>query len=126
MPLRLVLTPTERERLGVLVNNLGIYAAQIMVQTSAELPRRALANLAKVKNDDESLLKRLDEVAREQGDESPLRVIEDFARVPSDVAQMMTLMRRCLLASAFLGHCIAQPTHLEVSAAALSAEKRLH
>jgi hypothetical protein len=68
----------------------------------------------------------LDEVAREQSDESPLRVIEDLVRLPSDIAQMLTLVRRCLLASAFLGHCLAQPTHTGVATNTLSPEKRLH
>ena len=63
-----------------------------------------LLNLGKVKNEQESLLKRLDEVAREQNDESPLRVIEDLVRLPIDLIQTMTLVPRSLLASAFLGH----------------------
>jgi hypothetical protein len=126
VPLRLVFTAKERERLGVLVNNLGIYAAHIMLQTNPEFSQRALANLAKVRREDEPLLNRLDEVAREQGDEMPFRLIEDLSRLPSDVAQMMTIVRRCLLASAFLGHCIAQPPHVESSTDAQSAENRLH
>ena len=97
-----------------------------MLQTSPEFSLRALANLAKVKKEDEALLKRLDAVAREQEDESPLRLIEDLARVPTDVAQILSLVRRCLLASAFLGHCMAQPTHPEIAAEVLGPEKRLH
>lgn len=126
MPFRMVLTITERERLGVLINNLSFYASQIMLQGSPELAKRALANLDKMKNEDDALLKRLDEVARDQSDESPLRVIEDLVRMPTDIAQMMTLVRRCLLASAFLGHCLAQPAHPVPAAEALSLEKRLH
>jgi hypothetical protein len=129
MPLSMNFTVTERERIGVLVNNIGFYAAQLMMQVSPELTKRALANLAKSKREDELLLKRLDEAAREQRDESPLRLIEDFARLPADVAQTLTLVRRCLLASAFLGHCIAQPIiehHRQVAADALDSEKRLH
>ena len=126
MPLRLVFSPAERERLGVVVNNLSIHAAQMMLQTSPEFSLRALANLAKVKKEDEALLKRLDAAAREQEDESPLRLIEDLARVPTDVAQILSLVRRCLLASAFLGHCMAQPTHPEIAAEVLGPEKRLH
>ena len=125
MPLRTVFTATERERLAVIVNNLCFYASQITLQSSPGLSQRALSNLAKTKNEEEALLKRLDEVAREQSDESPLRVIEDLAHLPNDVVQMMTLVRRCLLASAFLGHCLAQPIH-PASAEAPSLEKRLH
>jgi hypothetical protein len=125
MPLSIVLTATERERLAIVVNNLCFYASQIL-QGSPVLSQRALANLAKTKNEQEALLKRLDEVAREQGDESLLRVIEDLARLPTDVSQMMTLVRRCLLAAAFLGHCLAQPTHSSVPAETQGSEKRLH
>lgn len=126
MPSRMVFTNAERERLGVLVNNLSFYASQIMIQGSPELTKRALANLDKLKKDDEALLRRLDELAREQSDESPLRVIEDVVRQPTDIAQMLTFVRRCLLASAFLGHCLAQPTHASVATNELSPEKRLH
>ena len=125
MPLRMVFTATERERMAVVVNNLCFYGSQLVIQGLPESPQRALINLGKVKNEQEALLKRLDEVAREQSDESPLRVIEDLAQLPNDVAQMMTLVRRCLLASAFLGHCLAQPIH-PASAEAPSLEKRLH
>ena len=125
MPLSIVLTATERERLAIVVNNLCFYASQIL-QGSPVLSQRALANLAKAKNEQEALLKRLDDVAREQGDESLLRVIEDLARLPTDVSQMMTLVRRCLLAAAFLGHCLAQPTHSSVPAETQGSEKQLH
>jgi hypothetical protein len=125
MPLSTVFTATERERMAVLINNLCFYASQLVIQNSAEISQRALLNLSKIKNEHEPLLKRLDEVAREQRDESPLRVIEDLVRLPNDVTQMIRLVRRCLLASAFLGHCLAQPIH-PVSAEAPSSEKRLH
>jgi hypothetical protein len=126
MPLSIVLTATERERLAVVVNNLCFYASQIILLGSPILSQRALANLAKTKNEEEALLKRLDEVAREQGDESLLRVIEDLTRLPTDVSQMMTLVRRCLLAAAFLGHCLAQPTHSSAPTETQRSEKRLH
>ena len=126
MAMATVFTTTERERLGVLVNNLSFYASQLMIQGSPELAKRALAQLDKMKNDDDALLRRLDEIAREQSDESPLRVIEDLVRLPSDIAQMLTLVRRCLLASALLGHCLAQPIHPSVVRNPLSPEKRLH
>ena len=126
MPLPIVFTATERERLGVFINNLSMLAAQMMLQSSPEFSRRALANLAKIRSDDGPLLKRLDELARESGDESPLRLIEDLARQPTDIAQMMTTVRRCLLASAFLGHCITQPTHPHVAAEAVNSVRRLH
>ena len=100
-------------------------ASQLVIHSSAEISQRALLNLDKIKNEYEPLLKRLDEVAREQGDHSPLRVIEDLVHRPNDVAQMLMLVRRCLLASGFLGHCLAQPIHA-VSAEVPSPETRLH
>ena len=126
MPSRMVFTATEREKLGVLVNNLSIFAAQIVSQGAPGLSTRALSNLATVKREHEELLKRLDELAREHGDESPLRLIEDLASVPGDVAQMLTIVRRCLLVSGFLGHCMARASHPEVGSASLSEGRRLH
>lgn len=122
----IIFTPVERERLGVLVNNFSIFATQILSQNSPDFCRTALANLAKVKKEDEALLKRLDELAREHSDESALRLIDDLPRVPTDLVQMLTIVRRCLLASAFLGHCLAQPTHPEGAFEAATQEKRLH
>lgn len=125
MLLSMAFTATERERMAVLINNLCFYASQLVIHSSAEISQRALLNLDKIKNEYEPLLKRLDEVAREQGDHSPLRVIEDLVHRPNDVAQMLMLVRRCLLASGFLGHCLAQPIHA-VSAEAPSPEKRAY
>src|SRR5205823_3221920 len=102
MPLRLVFTASERERLGVLVNNISVYGTQIVSRDNADVGVRALANLAKVKTEHDDFLKRLDELARAHGEESPLRLIEDVTRLPNDVAHMLTLTRRCLLVSAFL------------------------
>jgi hypothetical protein len=104
MLLSMAFTATERERMAVLINNLCFYAPQLVIHSSAEISQRALLNLDKIKNEYEPLLRRLDEVAREQGDHSPLRVIEDLVQRPNDVAQMLMLVRRCLLASGFLGH----------------------
>ena len=71
MPLSMVFMATERERMAVLINNLCFYASQLVIQSSPESSQRALLNLGKVKNEHEPLLKRLDEIARKQGDESP-------------------------------------------------------
>jgi hypothetical protein len=125
MPLRMVFSASERERLGVLVNNISVYATQLIQQGGSAVTMRALANLARVKKENEDILRRLDELAREQTDESPLRLIEDLAVVPTDVAQMLTLVRRCLMTSAFLGHCIAQPSHAESGSEIPNEEERL-
>jgi hypothetical protein len=125
MPRSMGFTITERERMAVLINNLCFYASQLVIQSSPEMSQRALLNLGKLRTEHEALLKHLDEVAREQGDETPLRVIEDLARPPNDIGHIIRLVRRCLLASAFLGHCLAQPIH-PVSAEASSSEKRPH
>jgi hypothetical protein len=125
MPLKTLFTPAERERLGVLINNLSFYGSQLISQTGAELTARALANLANARKEDKALLERLDELAREHNEENPLRLIEDLARAPGDVAHMLTVARRCMLASAFLGHCIAQPNYAQMPAEQSAAEKRL-
>ena len=126
MRLRVVFTATEREKLAVLVNNLSVFAAQLVLQSGPDFPTRALANLAKLKGEQEDLLRRLDRLAREQSEESPLRLIEDRPHFPIDEAQILTVVRRCLLVSAFLGHLLAQPIHHEPAAEALAQEKRLH
>jgi hypothetical protein len=126
MPLRMVFTAAEREKMAILVNNICIYATQLIVHDGVGFATRALANLAKVKKENEDLLKRLDQLARESGDESPLRLIEDLTRMPSDMAQMLTVVRRCLAASAFIGHCLAQPDHPGITLETLSRETRLH
>lgn len=126
MPLEMLFTPAERKRLGVLINNISFFGSQLISQIRPELTGCALANLAKATKEDDVLLKRLDEMARGHNQESPLRLIEDLARGPGDVAQMLTLVRRCLLASAFLGHCVAQPNCAEMPAGQPSAQKRLH
>lgn len=126
MPRQIAFSTAEREKLGVLVNNVSVYATQLLTHTGPDFSTRALANLGKLKSEHEELLKQLDKLAREQNEESPLRVIEDLPRLPSDIAQGLTLVRRCLLASAFIGHLLAQPTHPEATADAIDKEKRLH
>ena len=126
MPPQIMLTATEREKLGALVNNISIHAAQLITRTSSELFTRAVANLVKMKNEHEDLIKRVDELAREQNEESPLRLIEDLQRVPADVAQMLTVVRRCLSASAFLGHLLAQPSLSQPAGEPPERQTRLH
>lgn len=121
------LTVTEREKLGVLVNNLSMFAAQLVTCRGTDVPMQALANLAKLKKECEPLLKRIDELARHSGDESALRLIEDLPRMPRDLLQALNIIQRCLLASAFLGHCLAQPVigHLRCEEE-VAEGKRLH
>src|SRR5438874_12781105 len=82
MPLRTAFTATEREKIAVLVNNFCVYATQIISRSPPEYLTRARANLAMVKNDQEDLLKRLDELAREQNEESPMRLSEALQTSP--------------------------------------------
>jgi hypothetical protein len=124
MPSRMLFTPQEREKLGVLVNNIAIFAAQMVNHRGSAFTAQALMNLAKLTREDEDFLKRLDQLAREQQDESPLRLIEDLAQVPSGVLEKLTVVRRCLLASAFLGHCMAQPAFPDLAAVPISQEKQ--
>lgn len=126
MPLQIGLTATEREKLGVLVNNISIYGAQIITQNSAELIAKALSNLTKLKTEYEDLVRRVDEFARAQNEESPVRLIEDLGKVSADVAQMLTIVRRCLSACAFLGHLLAQPIDPQTGTEALKRETLLH
>lgn len=126
MPIQLILTATEREKLSALVNNISIYAAQIITRTETELFARAFTNLAKLKSEHEDLIRRVDELARGQNEESPLRLIEDLRRAPADVAQMLTFVRRCLSASAFLGHLLAQPNEPQPATDPRKSETRLH
>ena len=126
MSLRMVFTAAEREKIGVLINNISVYAAQIVSHNAPEFSTLALANLAKVKKDQDELLRRLDELAREQNEESALRLIEDLPRVSADIGQMLSLVRRCLLASGFLGHLLAQPTHAQVASEELTHARRLN
>jgi hypothetical protein len=117
-------THPEMEKLARLVNNFGILGSQLICRSSQlmcrilgsqlichsqpDLGQLAHANLQNLKISDEQLLRRVNQLARKSGDEGALRLIEDLERLPSaDPMQSLSLARRCLLASAFLGHCIA-------------------
>ena len=105
----------ERRTLAVLINNFSIFGSQLIARSGIDFSSRALRHLTAVYKDQPELIKRLDLLAREQKDESPSRLIEDLALVPSDMAQLSLLVRRCLLVSAFLGHCLAQPTAEDIA-----------
>lgn len=104
-----VFSATERQKLAVLINNFSVFASQVITLSGADFRTRSLRNLAVAKRRHPQLLGRLDDLARDQNEEIPSRLIEGLARMPSDLAQAMSLIRRCLLASAFLAHYIAQP-----------------
>ena len=72
------------------------------------------------------MLKRLDHAARQSKDESALRLIEDLETMPADAMQSLHAARRCLLAAAFLGHCIAAHNHPPRAAVAPHEHKRLN
>jgi hypothetical protein len=125
----IALSVAERELLGALVNNINVFGAEMISHTHSTLREAALTNIAKMKQEHEPLLKRLDGLARAQGDESPLRLIEDFPLPCRDLAKLLTLVRRCLLASAFLGHLIAQPIGVSVTPTEIAKSneaRRLH
>jgi len=86
----------------------------------------AQANLQKCRGEHEELLKRLDHAARQSKDESALRLIEDLETMPADAMQSLHAARRCLLAAAFLGHCIAAHNHPPRAAVAPHEHKRLN
>jgi hypothetical protein len=101
------LTPSEIGELARLVNSFGIIGGQLIAKSRPEHYQRAHANLQNFRRSNKELLERIDGMARQTGDESALRLSEDLEKVPTDVAQALQLARRCLLASAYLGHCIA-------------------
>src|SRR3954469_7948371 len=105
----------ERRTLGVLIHNCSIFGRQLIGHSGTDFSSRALHHLTAVYKAQPELIKRLDLLAREQKDESPSRLIEDLALVPTDMAQLSLLVRRCLLVSAFLGHCLAQPTAEDIA-----------
>ena len=119
-------TAGEIETLGKVVNSLGIMGSQILLRHRPELYLQAHANLRKCRNDSEELLKRLDHMARQSKDESALRIIEDLDVMPEDAAQSLHIARRCLLASAFLGHCIASYSHPRSETVVRLQDKRLN
>src|SRR5213082_879360 len=93
----LYLTAGEIETLGMIVNALGVTGSQLILRHRPELYLHAQANLQKCRGEHEELLKRLDHAAR-----------------------------RCLLAAAFLGHCIAAHNHQPRAAVAPHEHKRLN
>jgi len=122
----LYFTAAEIETLGRLVNGLGIIGSQLILRNRPDLYPQAHANLRKCKSEYEELLKRLDRIARQSEDESALRLIEDLDVVPTDATQNLLVARRCLLAAAFLGHCIVSYSHPHRPTITSPAHKRLN
>jgi len=106
--------------------NIGIAGSQLILRHRPELYLHAQANLQKCRGEHEELLKRLDHAARQSKDESALRLIEDLETLPADAMQSLHAARRCLLAAAFLGHCIAAHNHPTRAAVAPHEHKRLN
>ena len=120
-------TAVEIKKLGRLINNLGILASQIILRHQPALHQRAYENLQKLKTEEEEFLKKLDRMARRSQDESALRLIEDFDMQASvDVIQSQNIVRRCLLAVAFLGGCIAEYTNPQLELVSHTTVQNLH
>jgi hypothetical protein len=49
MSLRMVFTPADREKMGLSVNNLSVFAAQLLTGRDKGFARRAIYNLGKIK-----------------------------------------------------------------------------
>ena len=81
----------EREKIGVLVNNISVCAAQLLSLNGPDLTSRALINLGKLRREQKDLLKRLDGLAREHNEEMPLRLIEDMQSAPDDLGAFLHL-----------------------------------
>jgi hypothetical protein len=116
-------THPEMEKLARLVNNFGILGSQLICLSRPDLGQNAQANLQNLKNSDQQLLKRVNQLARKSGDEGALRLIEDLERQPDDPMQSLSLARRCLLASAFLGHCIAAASRYSYAPSVIVSEQ---
>ena len=119
-------TNREVEQAARLINGLGIVGSQILFRCSAVLYRRAYALLQKIKQQDEPFLKRLDELARSSNDESALKLIDDLGSLSNDVAKNLNLARRCLAASAFLGHCIVVHVRTEATLVTPGQSRLVH
>jgi hypothetical protein len=117
-------THPEIEKLARLVNNFGILGSQLICRSRPDLGQHAQANLQNLKNSDQQLLKRVNQLACKSGDEGALRLIEDLERQPDDPMQSLSLARRCLLASAFLGHCIAAANRYPYARSVIVSEQR--
>ena len=126
MPPQLALTAIEHEKIGVLINNLSVHAAQLLARGHADFSALALRNLTKLKKEHGPFIKRLDEFCRGRNEESPLRLMEDLTQVPGDVVHVLKLVQRCLSLSAFLGHLLGQPGIAEGTAKTVPAENWLH
>jgi len=120
----LFLLAPEIEILGRIINALGVAGSQLILRHRPELYLKAQVNLRKFKAENEDLLKRLDQLARRSKDEGALRLIEDLEILPLDAVQSLQGARRCLLAAAFLGHCIAMHSHPPNAAVAPQDHKR--
>jgi hypothetical protein len=119
-------TAAEIGKLARLVNSFGIIGAQLIVRHRPDYYQRAHINLQNFRRDNKELLERIHSLARESGDESALRLAEDLEKMPPDAMQVLALARRCLLASAFLGHCIAASDQPHIQPSAPQLDKRLH
>jgi hypothetical protein len=120
-------TPGEIGNLARLVNYFGIIGGQLISRSRPQHYQRAHANLQNFRRGSKELLEKVDAMARKTGDESALRLAEDLEREPADLAQGLNLARRCLLASAYLGHCIAEADRaVSTTATPAQPDKTLH
>ena len=127
MALETSIAPTEAEVLGRLINGFGILGSQLYHLRRPDFYRRAYTILKECQTSNEELLKQLDIIARNQKDESPLRLIEDLETARSDAIAYLSMAQRCLLVCAFLGHYIVKHMSLSVAAPQLvQQEKTLH
>jgi len=99
-------TATQIERLAVIIKCFSVIGSQLLFQKS-QLYQIACANLPKFRSNDKELLETAHSLALKNGAISPLRLSEDLERSPTDTVQAIVLAQRCLLATAFLSHCIA-------------------
>ena len=120
------MTVAEGEVLAKLINGFGMLGAQMLSRTRPDLCARAIGNLKDCRDTYGDVFKKLHALSRRQGDESPLRMIEDIEIQPADTIGYFRIAQRCLLACAFLGHCAAHLAPASVTPEIAPKEKRLH
>ena len=125
-------TAGEIETLGKVVNSLGIMGSQILLRHRPELYLQAHANLRKCRKDSEA-------TARQQGDSTTLiaanplgmcgtaaAAADPAAQFRESICRMVDGAAAVLLASAFLGHCIASYSQPRSETVVRLQDKRLN
>jgi len=120
-------TASAIRKLAVLINCLSVIGSQLVAQREGTL-NQGRANLLKFRNENAELLQEVHGLALKDNAESALRLIEDLERpAVADAGYLLGLVKRCLLASVFLSHCIATSGgEMSLAPSENASEQRLH